>query len=266
MNNTKPQLLGIIAILLLFLMFSFSLSSAQTIRQLTIDGAARIASERDYGFSPLKYNGAEWGGSLSYLKQKNHKTDIVSLNFVTGNLKNQFQTGMQVYSASIFTYTFYHANKATNSGLHWGWSNNNEFGLRNNEAITNFNNRNEYITSFGPAIRYQLPFELFKREFSFQTMANIQLLGFTVLSSYVTSSPGGFVRESQPFLKSFFSSIGLFYPGNSINAGYKTGLSYKLKSENLLAINYEYNYLRLSGEHLLIKSRGKWSFSIIIRL
>ena len=260
------QLPRFFAISFLFLIFAFGQSRAQSIRQLAIDGALRVVSERDYGFSPLKYNGAEWGGGLTYLKQKSHKTDIVSIGFETGRLSNQHQTGMQVYSGNIITYTFYHTNKAANSGLHWGWSNNNEFGLRNNEAITNFNNRIDYFTSFGPALRYQLPFKLFKRDFSFQTMANIQLLGFTMLSSYVTSSPCGFVRESQPFLKSFFSSLGLFYPGNSINAGYKAGLSYKLKSENMLAINYEYNYLRLSGEHLLIKSRGKWSFSIIVRL
>ena len=266
MNNKyhpiKPSFI-ITFTLLLAMVFS---TQAQTYRQLQVEGAARIAAERDYGFSPLRYAGTEWGGGLTYTKQKSTKTSWVKLNFHTGNLFNQFETAMRVYSGNIITYTFYHAHKSPNSGWHWGWACNNEFGLRNNEAITNFNNRNDYFTSFGPAIRYQFPFELFNRNFSFQTVGNIQLLGFTVLSSYVSSSPKGFVSKNQPFFKSFFSSLGVFYPGNSINAGYKAGLEYEFKSLNKLALNYEYNYLRLQGEHLVQKSRNKWAIAIIIRL
>ncbi|HKM94230.1 MAG TPA: hypothetical protein VJY41_11310 [Prolixibacteraceae bacterium] len=239
---------------------------AQTHRQLQVEGTARISAERDYGFSPLRYIGAEWGGGLTYIKQNNVKTSWVNLNFQTGNLSNQFETAMQVYSGNIITYNFYHAHKLPNSGWHWGWANNNEFELRNNEAITNFNNRNEYFTSFGPAIRYQLPFGLFKRNFSFQAIGNVQLLGFTVLSSYVSPSPSGFVSDKQSFLKSTFSSLGVFYPGNAINAGYKAGLEYEFKSQNKLTLNYEYNYLRIKGEHIVEKSRGKWSIAIIVRL
>lgn len=266
MYSITRQLPAYIIITLSMLMFEASSLNAQSIKHISIEGAFRVASERDFGFSPLKYNGVKVGGGLSYIKQKKTKTNLLSISFETGKLRNHFLTGMQVFSGNITAYTFYHSNKSAYNGLNWGWSNNNEFGLRNNEAITNFNNRNEYFTSFGPALSYRLPFKLFNRDFSFQTIANIQLLGFTLLSSYVTSSPLGFIQESQPVLKSFFSSINLFYPCNSINAGYKAGVQYKLKSENMFAINYEYNYLRLNAWHLLVKSRGRWSFSIIVRL
>lgn len=256
------------AFLTLFLMLYTAGTNAiaQTNNYLAIDGSARFSAERDYGYSPLRYAGVEWGGGLTYLKQKSKKTYLVSFDFQAGNLINRYQNGMQVYSGSIVAYTFYHANKPQNSGLHWGWANNNEFGLRNNEAITNFNDRNDYFTSFGPALRYQLPFELFKRNFKFQSVANIQLLGFTVLSAYITSSPNGFVVENQPFMQSFLSSLGVFYPGNSINAACTSGIEYEFKSLNKLAFNYQYNYLRLKGEHLVQKSRGEWSISLIVRL
>jgi hypothetical protein len=245
--------------------FAFS-SVAQKHRELHIDVGARISAERDYGYSPLLYSGVEGAVALSYLAKTPKTTNQFTFDFSTGKLNNEFGTDMQVYSAGIKTYTFYHANKPANKGLHWGWSNYNMFGLRDNEAITNFNARNDYYTSFGPALNYQLPFELFKRHFSLQTCANIQLIGFTMLSSYVSSSPRGYVGSNSTGLMKFWESIGLFYPGNALNGGINSSLMYQFKSLNSISIKYQYDYLRLKGSHIVEKSKGNWMIGLIVML
>lgn len=239
---------------------------AQKQHYLHISAGLQSSAERDRGFSPLMYTGVEFYGSLAYQKESNRKSDLIILDFATGQLSNSWGTTRQVYTTSILTYTFYHKNKGATKGLHWGWSNNNTFSIRDNETITNYNGRSDYFTSFGPALRYRLPFELFKRNFSFQTLAHVQLLGFTVLPSYVTSSPKGFVNGSSSGFKAFWESLGVFHPGNSLNGGCQAGLTYNMKSANLLAINYNYDYLRLKGFHTVEKSKGTWFISLIVKL
>jgi len=193
---------------------------AQKQHHLHIGAGIQSSAERDRGFSPLMYTGAELYGSLAYQRESSRKSDLLILDFATGQLSNTWGTTRQVYTARILTYTFYHQEKEASKVLHWGWSNNNELSIRDNETMTNYNGRSDYFTSFGPAMRFRLPFELFNCNFTFQTL----------------------------------------------NGGCQAGLSYEMKSANLLAINYNYDYLKLKGFHTVEKSKGTWMVSLIVRL
>lgn len=226
----------------------------------------RIAAERDLAYSPLLYSGLQGTYSIAYSSEKKVSSDYLAVNYAQGNIANIHGNIMKLHMAGIQTFKFYHAEADRHKGLHWGWSNNNEFNTRNIEDIGNFNDRNEYFTSFGPAARYRLPFSLFNRQFHLEALAHVQLLGFKLQSSYVTSLPPGFEEPSYTGIEGFLRSIELFYPGNAWNAGIQPTLRYVLKSGNMLSLSYRYDYLRLKGVHTVEKSRGSWSFGIITAL
>lgn len=236
-------------------------------RQLTFSyPGIRSNAERDHAYSPLIYKGIQASFSIAYSVSKPHASDLVMLNYAAGTITNRWDHSMEVNTAGIHTYKFYHRSKDAGSGLHWGWSNNNEFNIREVFDLKNFNNRNEYFTSFGPALRYKRSFELFSRRFHLETLAHVQLLGFKMQSSYVTSNPRGFEEPSHEGFDAFLKSIDLFYPGNATNIGVHPAMNYELKSGNMLGISYRYDYLRLQGAHTVEKSRGTWHIGIITAL
>lgn len=225
----------------------------------------RHDAERDLAYSPLIYSGIQGSFSVAFSSESLSLSDYIAINYSTGKISNSYGSAMQVHTAGIQTYKFYHSDTDRQEGLHWGWSNNNEFNTRDVEDI-NFNNRSEYFTSFGPAARYRLPFTLLNRQFHFETLAHLQLVGFTLQSSYVTSLPPGFEDPSNKGITGFLKSIDIFYPGNSWNFGIQPTMRYRLKSGNMLSIGYKYDYLRLRGAHITEKSRGSWYFGIITAL
>lgn len=226
----------------------------------------RLNAERDYGYSPLIYSGIQGAFELGYSNANNKVSNYISLKYSSGGISNRWGSSMQVQTAGIQTFKFYHKADNTVSGFNLGWSNNNEFNTREVDNIRNFNNRNEYFTSFGPAFRYIKPFKLFNRDFILEGMAHIQLLGFMIQSSYVTSLPPGFEEPSYSGINAFLQSVELFYPGKSWNFGIQPSLYYKLNSGNAFAIGYKYDYLRLEGAHITEKSRGTYYIGIITKL
>ncbi len=241
-------------------------SLAQKSRVLHISPGFQYAAERDYGFSPLMFTGIQGYVSAAYGAEGANKSDLVEANFMAGTLTNRYSTTNEATSASLISYTFYHRNTDPLKGLHWGWSNNNVFHIRDNEAATNFSNRFDYYTSFGPAARYRLPFEFLNRNFSFQTVSNLQLIGFVMQSSYVSQGPKGYEREYREGFDVFLKSIDLFIPGRAWSFSLWPSLNYALNSGTKLCLNYRYEYSCLRGAHMVRKSHGKWFFSIITAL
>jgi hypothetical protein len=226
----------------------------------------RSSAERDLAYSPLLYAGIQGSFSIAYAQIKPNASDLVMLHYAAGQISNKWNSSMQVHAAGIQTYKFYHRQKDPQTGIHYGWSNNNEFNMREVDDLRNFNNRNEYFTSFGPAMRYRLPFGLFNRQFLFEALLHMQLLGFKLQSSYVSSMPPGFEEPSNKGIDAFLKSIDLFYPGNAWNTGLHGTLYYELKSGNKMNISYRYDYLKLDGAHTVEKSRGTWYLGIITAL
>ncbi len=222
----------------------------------------RNNAERDYAYSPLTYTGIQGSFAVAYSVIQTHASDFVMLNYSSGSITNKYGNSMHVQSAGIQTYKFFHKKNDMNKGLQWGWSNNNEFNIREVDEIKNFNNRSDYFTSFGPALRYIQPFSFLNRQFNLQTFAHIQIIGFKLLSSYVTSLPPGFEEPSYSGFHAFLQSVDLFYPGDSWNVGIQPALHYELKSGNALTVSYRYDYLQLKGAHTVVKSRGTWYVGI----
>jgi hypothetical protein len=226
----------------------------------------RIDAERDRAYSPLIYSGIQGAFSVAFSAERPAISDYVTIHYSTGKISNTYGSNMDAQTAGIQTFKFYHKESDRTKGLHWGWSNNNEFNTRNVEDMGNFNDRSEYFTSFGPAARFRLPFTLLDRQFHIETMTHLQLLGFKLQSSYVTSLPAGFEEPSNSGINGFLKSVELFYPGNALNFGVQTTLRYELKSGNMLSLGYKYDYLRLRGAHITGKSRTSWYFGITTAL
>lgn len=249
--------------ILLLLTMSFNGMAGNHSRQLHISyPGIRSNAERDHAYSPLIFKGIQASFSIAYSVSKPQSSDLIMLNYAAGTISNKWDHSMNVNTAGIQTYKFYHRNKDAGSGFHWGWSNNNEFNTREVIDLKNFNNRNEYFTSFGPAVRYKRSFDLFNRLFHMESLAHVQLLGFKMQSSYVTSNPRGFEEPSHEGFDAFLNSIDLFYPGNAINIGIYPALHYELRSGTMLGISYRYDYLKLQGAHTVEKSRGTWHIGI----
>lgn len=234
----------------------------QTDRGLELNVGMLVAAERDPGFSPLTFSGAGVYGSLAYSREREKRSDLLDVFYSRMNLNNRFGTGMGVHTVGIMVFHFYHASKAPGKGLHFGWSNNNSFSVRNNESVNNFNNRFDYFTSFGPAARFRHAFELFGRDFSVQAIAHVQLLGFVMQSSYVSHAPRGYEVETAGGFDVFRQSVDWFYPGRAWDVGVWPRLQYKLGSGNLISLGYRYGYARLNGAHQVAKSRGNWYVGI----
>jgi hypothetical protein len=239
---------------------------AQASRQVFIITGLSLGAERDYGYSPLPYQGAGFTAALAYSHEKANKSDLLMLSFGQSALSNQFGNAMQVTTGSIQTYTFYHRDKGGTQGLHWGWSNHNEFNTRLHGSFDNFNSRSDYFTSFGPALRQRWPFQLGKAKLCLESLAHAQLIGFTVRSSYVSSVPAGFESGQYKGFNAILNSLEWFYPGKAWSAGLWPSLHLELKSGNRLGFSYRYDYVRLSGAHLVEKSRGQWLVSLIAGL
>lgn len=226
----------------------------------------RHAAVRDYAYSPLRFAGIQGTYSLGYASEGPRISEQFTFRFAAGNLSNRWGRRMLPVGGAIHTYTFYHAQKGPDEGVHWGWSNQNAFETRDIEDIANFNNRSDYFTSFGPAMRYRLPFSIFGRAFRLELLADLQLIGFKLQSSYVTSAPPGFTEPSHTGLEAFLRSVDLFYPGNAWNFGIEPSLRYEMKNGNLLCIDYRYEYRWLKGAHITESSTGTWHFGVITRL
>ncbi len=226
----------------------------------------RHAAVRDYAWSPLLYSGIQGAYAIGYSREGSRISDHISFSFATGNLSNTWGKRMRPVGGTIQTHTFYHAQSDPDEGIHWGWSNHNAFETRDIQDIGNFNDRSEYVTSFGPAMRYRLPFTLFERGFRVEILADLQLLGFKLQSSYVTSTPPGFAEPAYSGMEAFLRSIELFYPGNAWNVGIQPSLRYNMKNGNMLCISYRYEYCWLKGAHITESSSGSWHFGVITRL
>lgn len=265
-----PKSLTIIFFLIIFLVTGkhlYPLTGSEKQRQLHFFyPGIRINYERDPGYSPLIYKGIQPSFSIAYSVSKTGFTNLYITDFSSGNISNKWNNKVHVYNAGIQIFKFYHREKDPVNGLLFGWSNNNEYNTRETDNGGNFKNRNEYFTSFGPAIHFSKPLLLFNRQFYFKMFAHTQLVGFKLQSSYVTSLLPGFEEPSKNGISALLYSLEPFHPYNSMNFGIRPGFDYEFRQQSRLTISYHYDYLRLTGAHMVEKSRGTWFAGIITRI
>jgi len=234
-------------------------------RQLSFGGGLKLSALRDQAFSPLAYSGSGYEGFVGYHSLKERKETFWLLSFGKANLSSNFDRNLTTNAIRLTNLNFY--SKDENAKFKWGWANNNGFHHRLIDDFQNFNGRVDFFTTFGPAGNYNLPFSLGNKNFKFQTLAHIQLLGFYLPSGYVASLPSGFGYESNSFMGSVFESMRFFHPANSFNTALWPRLEWQLKTGNNIALNYLYEYTFFSDPHRSVRSSGHWfiTFNMAIK-
>jgi hypothetical protein len=109
---------------------------------------------------------------------------------------------------------------------------------------------------------------LFNRDFSIEIPFQWSLLGFSIRSGFINSAPVGFenAAEEEGFLTSLVKSKRFYNPLRNLHFNYVPRLSYFFKNGNAIALQYDYLFAKLQGEHTSVISRGLWSFQIQLKL
>lgn len=254
---------SIVLSFVVFCVFLTSLLSQEV--ELKIGAGLNSQGVIDKGYSPLRYDGLGYDTHLGLSYEKKNREVIWMAGIGQARLYSDFSRSMKTTAISLINLTFY--NQKNESQKHkWGWSNNNTFHTRQIDDFLNYNGRTDYFTAFGPAWKYDHFFKIYKQSFRFETMAHIQLFGFYMPSSYVSSMPGGFGYENKSFLPALWSSSYLFLPGSAYNVGLYPSMKWQFSENNHLSLLYRYEYTYFRQIHTSERSVGTWWLSLVVKL
>jgi len=224
-------------------------------------GASSIAL-RDRSMSPLIYSGVGFSGTIGYQRKSESKIKIFKLSHSRASINNQFGNSCAFRGLAFKTLALYRIN-SSDDNFALGWSNNNFFNYYQNQSFGNFSERSNYFTTFGLAGQYKKYINLFGRVFIFSFPVDIQLAGFYLRPSYVSNSPEGYLDPDNSGFGAWFKSIEAFLPHRAWNFGLNPSLSFLFKSENSIAISYQYEFLRINNPQPYSQSVGAWHISLI---
>lgn len=219
---------------------------SQSAGNLWLSTGFQTFTSRDEGFSSLAYNGPRSFSTVALELQRPHKSEILRFEFGIGPLSNRIGNTLNALSAGFWNSTFYHREKDANRGLHLGWSNQNQVNLRRHNGFTNYSFRYDYFTSVGPALRYRYPFQWKGQQFSWQTLAHWQVVGFQIKSGFIGADPAGFSEDGEP-LENLLQAMDPFYLGKDWHLGLESTLVWTLPSGNDLALRYQPDFSILNG-------------------
>ncbi len=248
------------------LIFCVVNSVAQTTYRINTGiGLAGIAI-RDQGMSPLMYTGTGFSGALSLERHSDAKTVLFQLKYDGAGINNSFGNSCTFRGFAFKNITLYHKNREKQNRIVWGWSNNNYFNYYENSDFGNYKERSNYFTTFGLAAAYTQHFTLLGKKLISELPADVQLFGFFLRPSYVSNLPEGYLNPEYSGIKAWFNSIETFLPGREWNFGISPKISYLLRPGNMLSINYQYEFFRISNPEPVIQSTGIWFLSLITLL
>jgi len=261
----RYKLYILLFIITIQLLFSLSLI-AQRNSELFVGAGVSQTHVRDKSMSPLMYSGVGVVADAGFFHISAGKTECFHLSFQKARLQNSGGNGADYLAFSFKNHTFYHKESDPRGKMIFGWSNNNFLGSYTKDTYGNFPNRFFYYTSFGPAGSYLVDFMVFERTFIAELKADIQLLGFYLRPSYVSSEPDGYIDPANSGFSGFLNSIDFFYPGNALDAGTDISLKYIFGSGNAVSINYRYQYSFIKFPESVNSSTGNWTVSLITKL
>jgi hypothetical protein len=238
---------------------------AQTSHFIDTKLGGGVVAFRDHTMSALMYSGANYSGAIAYTKQTINKTVFFQLNHHRADISNQFGNSCTFRGFALKNHNLYNLN-IEHGGFAWGWSNNNYFNYYQNQGFGNFSERSNYFTTFGLVGQYSKHFTLFGRGFGFVVPVDVQLAGFYLRPSYVSSSPEGYLNPDNSGFSAWFNSIEAFLPHRTWNFGVSPGLSFSFKSGNAISISYQYEFFRISNPEPISQSAGVWFVGITTRL
>lgn len=247
------------------LVFMYIPLVGQSIHILSNKVGIHNVAVRDRGMSPLSFNGSGFFIGVRLTKEKVNKTKDFQVSYSSGSLRNRFADQINFNSFSFQAYTFYHSQEERKP-ISWGWSNHNSMQLRKNDFFSNNNQYFEYITNFGPAVRYEYPFSIRSRQLLFQIVGNTQLLGFFLRPSYTKNELDGFLDPGLQGLSKFTSSVQWFHPGSGLHFCFRPALIYTLKGNNKLTFQYHYEFYRLNSIRSVSHSSGIWLLGLSTKI
>lgn len=254
------------SLFLLFLLTGVIEADAQRNHWLSVGLGGESTAIRDFGFSPLIYDGWQLSYNINFKSVKASRSDYFFFNYANGKMTNDFGRSMDLWSASFRTFTFYHPGDKKEKGIHWGWSNVNFVQHRQHEDVSNFNGRSDYFTSFGPSFRWIQPLRFKGMNLTLEVKSHSQLIGFMLLPGFVSSSPSGFVDNSISGIQPFLQSIDWYVPGKAWHFSTMPSLTWLLNSGNRIRLNYQFEFIQLNGIHRSQRAGSTYSISLISQL
>jgi hypothetical protein len=247
-----------------FMLFIFCVinSGAQSTYRINSGIGLGNFALRDQGMSPLMYLGTGFSGALSLERHTDAKTAVFQLKYDRAGISNNFGNACTFRGFAFKNKKLYHKNKEKQNHIVWGWSNTNYFNYYENSDFGNYQERSNFFTTFGLAAAYTRHFTLFGKKLISELPADVQLLGFFLRPSYVSNSPEGYLNPENSGVKAWFSSIEAFHPGKAWNFGISPKVSYLLKPGNMVSINYQYEFFRISNPEPVTQSTGIWFISL----
>lgn len=240
--------------------FSFSQNSGD----LLLSTGIQSYTNRDEGFSPIKYKGNTSVSAVGFLLGKENRTEWYWGDFSFGILANEAGLTMNEISVGFTNFTFYHKEKDASRGLHLGWSNKNIFNIRRHNEFTNYNYRYDYYSAVGPAARFILPFQWKKKSFVWESSFSWYLLGIQIKSGYIGAEPENY-KDENSLVDNFLATVMPFLPLENLDAGLSSALYWELPAtNNRLGLRYQFDYGKLSG----IRSIHRYgqSFDVVLNV
>lgn len=198
----------------------------------------------DKSLSIHKYDGFGVKYCTGIVKESRNKIKVSHLNYSGISLQNNFGLSQYSRTLTLKSLTYYKFNSFSKDIL-WGWSNVNDFNYISNKNLVNFSERYYYSTTFGLSGAYNGRLNILNYIFDFKIPANLQIIGFYISPSYISSIPVGFLRPDNSFLKAFTESLKIFIPGRNWNFEIKPSIVFVSKRNNRIEISYELGYLRI---------------------
>ncbi|MCC5922578.1 MAG: hypothetical protein JJT77_02235 [Crocinitomicaceae bacterium] len=245
------------------LLWTSILLGQQTTHDILLPIGAVSQQLRDESYSPLKYDGWNFGFGAGYVHNTERKRNEFHVLYSQGSTSNQFNAKADFIKGSILTYTFYQ-NPEQKRPIDFGWSNNNTVDIHFFEASGNFSPRVYFYTTFGPALRYAYTIPS-RTRWTVTSQANWQLLGFGIPSSYISAIPDPFLYEEN-VARAFFKATTIYNPFNEFRAGSLTQITYQLRNENQIALGYRFDFSSTMAAHRLVNAAGFYHLQLNFRL
>ena len=137
-------------ICLIYCVFLYNVLYSQIVHSIETKAGLSLVAIRDKGMSPIIYSGSGFSTALSYTRKSDFSKSIIELNFEQSLLNNQFANSCLYMSAYILNYTIFKSFDDDEFSIALGFANNNYLDFYDNKGFSNYSERSNYFTNFGP--------------------------------------------------------------------------------------------------------------------
>ena len=264
--NRNTLLIILLTFLVNLLPYS-SFADDSKIRCFTAGTGWAHASFHDRSVSPLIYSGSQFAFTTGFVKRAPKVINEVQLGFMHGKL---FSAQREVLQAAVSNYRYEidysHRRRvwqdtSRNVRVFAGGSWNTLQMSRIHNLYSNSANSSRFVSSLAAQAYGEFGFGLFGRNFLLHAGIDIPFVSFAVRPSYSMAAAEGFIK-GEDGLKAFFGSGKFYFPFAFRGLGSQAGLTWFLKNNNAIALEYRWDYFGLDDvnpvqearHHLVLKA------------